>query len=268
MSPCSIPHLTVCLPGTAGFARLRRWVAMSGLSLPLPKVAEFLIPALQIERQRNYKRNYRTMFSQTAAKAEKPLLFPPRYFPTLSLRWAQGWNESLLGKVTLNRETISWLSCSLCWMKGLIQGTMASAQGELTFEIIKFTWNYSCSLWGKQDEKTVNWFLLILKKYYYLFIFLQAIATTVKKTNLVQLLTLLERKMMMTRGWWCGRVLNTPRLGARAKAASHRRQGNKWESKCAPPKNSNRWCHHPRTETEQKSAHGSNVIFPLWHWIS
>lgn len=183
MSPCSIPHLTVCLPGTAGFARLRRWVAVSGLSLPLPKVAEFLIPALQIERQRNYKRNYRTMCSQTAAKAEKPLLFPPHYFPTLSLRWAQGWNESLLGKVTLNRETISWLSCSLCWMKSLIQGTMASAQGELTFKIIKFTWSNSCSLWGKQDEKTVNWFLLILKNYYYLFIFIFAGNSNHSKKN-------------------------------------------------------------------------------------
>lgn len=54
----------------------------------------------------------------------------------------------------------------------------------------------------------------------------------------------------------------------RAEAAGYRWQGSKWEIKCVSQKNSNKWCYHPRTDTEQKSAHGSNVIFSLWHWIS
>lgn len=144
MWPCSIPHLTACLPGTAGIARLWSWVAVSRLSLPLPKVAQFLIPALQIEKQRNYKRVYRTMRSKAAAKAEKPLLFPPCH-PWLG----SGVQWELLGKSNLNRGTISWLSCSLCewgiWYKALL----VSAQGGLTFEIIKFKWSYSFSHWGK-----------------------------------------------------------------------------------------------------------------------
>lgn len=126
MSMYGVPHLTTCWSGTAGFARFRSRVAVCGLPLPLPKVAEFLIPALHIERQRNYKRDYRRrhaicettvrVYKQQQQKKKQQQKNPKTVAVSTALACVgfERWNVGLLVKVTLNRETISWLSCSLC----------------------------------------------------------------------------------------------------------------------------------------------------------